>query len=83
MRYTTAEMALYLAIDALEAYNICPCAATLREKIYDWYNHTDVTDPEVLAAVALEGKKWRPDFTYDQMLEIRNYWFPQEQYEVH
>lgn len=54
---------------------------SIYDKVYDWYCHSDVTDPEVLAACALEGEKWTPAASYQDMLEMRDYWFPKNPYD--
>ena len=78
--YSTVENAVKIAIDIFEAEHILVTTDSIRNTIYDWYEHTDVTDPEVLAACAIEGFRWYPGATYQEMLEIRDHWFPQDPY---
>ena len=81
MTYMTVEAAINLVIENLEANRI-PCdTPSIRARVTSWYEHTDITDPEVLAACALEGKNWTPAATYQWMLEARDYWFPQNPYD--
>lgn len=81
MTYTTVENAVKLVIDTLEANMITEQTDTIRAKVYSWYEHSDVTDPEMLAACALEGKFWFPGATYQWMLEAKEYWFPVNPYD--
>lgn len=74
--YSTVEMAVRLVIENLEANHITETTDTIRARVYSWYNHSDIADPEVLAACALEGKSWYPGATYQQMLDAKEQWFP-------
>lgn len=74
--FSTVAAAIDLAINHLEANKIACDTESIANIIYDWYSHSDVTDPEILAACALEGIKWRPGATYQEMLEIKDFWFP-------
>lgn len=79
--YTTVENAVKIAVDLFEANHIVSDTESIRRRIYGWYNHSDVTDPEVLAACALEGKDWFPGATYEEMLEAKAEWFPDVVYD--
>lgn len=73
--YTTAEKAVTLAIEKLENNNIVCDTKSIRNKIYSWYNHSDITDPQVLAGCALEGRDWYFGATYEYMMEAKEKWF--------
>lgn len=75
-RYTTVEAAVQLVIENLEANHIISNTESIRNRVYSWYTHSDVTDPEVLAACALEGKDWYPGARYEDMLAAKDLWFP-------
>lgn len=77
--YTTVEKAVDLVVRLLEANNVTETNDTIRARVYDWYIHSDVTDPEVLAACALEGK-WHPGTSYAEMLDYKEWWFPTDLY---
>lgn len=79
-RYTTVENAVTLAIKTFEANHIVSDTESIRNRIYSWYSHSDVTDPEVLAACGMEGW-WYPAVTYDDMLRMKENWFPENPYE--
>lgn len=80
-KYTTAEDAIRLVIDILEANHLVSDTENIRKRVYSWYNHSDVADSEMLAACAMTGKDWFPGATYEYMIEVKNYWFPPIPYE--
>ena len=77
-RYATVEAAVILVIDYYEANHITCNTDFIRNRVYSWYSHSDVTDPEILAACTLLGIDWFPEATYKMMVEAKNYWFPQD-----
>ncbi len=79
--FTAVEQATNLAIQLFEANYITINYASVKDCVFSWYNNTDITDPEILAACALEGKNWFPGATYQQMLDAKEQWFPQNPYE--
>ena len=83
-RYATVEAAVVLVVKNLEANHIaCNTENTecIRNRVYSWYSHSDVTDPEMLAACALLGTDWFPEATYKMMVDAKNYWFPKNPYD--
>ena len=80
-KYTTVEAAVNLVIQNLEANHIASDSESIRNRVYSWYSHSDVTDPEMLAACALEGKNWFPGATYQYMVEAKQQWFPENLYD--
>jgi hypothetical protein len=80
-KYTAAETAISLVIENMEINHIACNTESIRARVYGWYNNSDVTDPEILAACALEGKDWYPGATYQDMLDAKNYWFPKNLYD--
>ncbi len=80
-KYTTAETAITLVIENFEINRIACDTKCIRNRVYDWYNNSDVTDPEMLAACALEGIDWFPGATYKLMLEMKERWFPKDPYD--
>lgn len=81
VKYTAAETATSLAIEIMEINYITCDTVSIRNRVYGWYNNSDVTDPEVLAACALEGIDWFPGATYKLMLEMKERWFPKNPYD--
>ena len=81
MMYTTVETAVKMAVDLLEANHIMNDTDSIYRRVMTWYEHTDIADPEILAACALTGKDWFPGATYDMMLEAKEEWFPHNPYD--
>ena len=79
-RYATVEAAVDLVVKTFEANHIVSDSECIRQRVYSWYSHSDVTDPEILAACAIEGW-WYPAATYDDMLMMKEGWFPEDPYE--
>lgn len=79
-RYTTVEEAVSLAMKTFEANHIISDTECIRQRVYSWYSHSDVTDPEILAACAIEGWWW-PAATYQDMLDAKEEWFPKNIYD--
>ena len=79
--YATVEKAVSLVVENLEANYITCNTDCIRDRVYSWYNNSDVTDPEVLAACALTGENWHPGVTYQDMLDAKEWWFPQNPYD--
>ena len=78
--YETAEKAVDLVISNYENNSIVYDVDTIRGYVYSWYLNTDVTDPEVLAACALEEENWFSGASYKYMLEAKDKWFPTDPY---
>jgi len=79
--FSTVEAAVLLVVENFEVNQIVCDTNCIRNRILTWYEHSDVTDPEVLAACALEGKDWYPDATYEDMLNAKEWWFPKNPYD--
>ena len=80
-RYATVEAAVILVIENLEANHIACNTECIRNKVYNWYVHSDVADPEILAACVLMGMDWAPDVTYKDMLDAKEQAFPQNPFD--
>lgn len=80
-RYSTVDAAANLAIEILEANHVSCDSDSIYRRVFSWYVHSDVTDPEILAACALTEKDWYPEATYEDMIAAKEYWFPQNPYE--
>jgi hypothetical protein len=81
-KYSTVDAAVNLVIENFEANHIVCDETSIYKRVYSWYCHSDVTDPEMLAACALMGTDWFPGANYDYMLAAKNYWFPQDIYNI-
>ena len=78
--YTTVKHAIDLVIDTLEHNNKHIPYECIYERVQNWYNNTDVTDPEILAGCALFCDFYK-DVTYADMLYMKEWWFPTEEEE--
>ena len=79
-RYSTVDMAVTMVFENFEANHITYDEKSVVNRVYSWYSHSDVTDPEILAACALMGKDWFPGATYQDMLDAKEWWFPKNPY---
>ena len=59
-----------------ECEGIMETSASIRERAIEWYNHSDITDVEILSAAVYLGN-YNPNITYNKILIIRNMLFPQ------
>ena len=80
MTNTTIRNATNLTNFLQKANGIYESIHSIETRVTGWYNHTDVTDIEVLAAAALIGN-YNKKFTYDDMLDAHQWWFPHNPYE--
>lgn len=74
--------AVELANKFLEAENIHVANAQLMKRAVKWYDHTEITDPETLAAVVLYGD-FDPSIRIDVIEELTQFYFPTEPFELH
>lgn len=80
-RYSTVDMTVTMVFENFEANHITYDEKSVVNRVYSWYSHSDVTDPEILAACALMGKDWFPGATYQDMLDAKEWWFPKNPYD--
>ena len=62
-------------VDAFEFEQIFMDNTTIDWRITDWYNHTDYTDVETLAALVM-GSEYRASITCDEVEEMKEFFFP-------
>ena len=67
--------AVELVSNLLAAEGAYELPQSIEKRCLDWYNHSEITDPEMLAAAALNGP-YNPEFTWDDLLALRNFFFP-------
>jgi hypothetical protein len=75
--YKAVEDAVTLVSDILEANYKVADNHSIRQRVLTWYEHTDIADPQMLAACALTGRDWFPAARYKWMLAAKEEWFPQ------
>lgn len=81
MVFSTVEAAVNMVVENFEINGISVNTDAIRNDVYSWYVHSDVADPEILAACVLMGMTWTPDATYKDMLEAKEQAFPQNPFE--
>lgn len=52
-----------------------PLTLDLKAKAENWYNYTEITDAETLAAVTLSGD-FKPGITIKEIEQIKEFFFP-------
>ena len=60
-----------------EAENIYETNNTIYNRCLDWYNHSEIIDAEMLAAVALNGP-YDPNLKWNDLVAAKEYYFPTE-----
>lgn len=68
-----------------EAERIMETEASIRKRVLDWYNHTDITELELLVAAAWLGG-YHEAIEYDVIVATREMLYPQmpiEMYNFH
>lgn len=81
MNMTLLTEALKLVNEFYEAEGIYETDAVIMEVATKWYNHTEIVDAEMLAAVTMYGS-YTPSLTWEDILAIKESFFPTAPYEV-
>lgn len=81
MVFSTVEAAVDIVVENFEINRISVNTDAIRNSVYSWYVHSDVADPEILAACVLMGMDWAPDVTYKDMLDAKEQMFPQNPFD--
>lgn len=69
------EEVFKVVVDAFEFEQIIMDNETIDRRITDWYNHTDYTDVETLAALVM-GSEYKASITCDEVEEMKEFFFP-------
>lgn len=70
------EQAVKLVVDYFEANHISVNSESIRHRVLDWYNHSDIADAEILAAAAIESE-YECGADYDTILAWKEFYFPE------
>jgi hypothetical protein len=73
--WSLIEQATKLAQDFYSTENIYENSKITREKALDWYNHTEITDAEMLAAAVISGH-YRAGTAWDELEDLKEFYFP-------
>lgn len=69
------EKSIKLVIDLFEAEGIMEDSKVIVHNVMTWYNKTDVTDAEMLAAAAISGP-YRFGTSWDELIDLKEFYFP-------
>ncbi len=69
------EEVFKIVVDAFEYEHILMDNKTIDRRITDWYNHTDYTDAETLAALVMYSD-YKSHITPKDVEEIKEFFFP-------
>ena len=70
------EEAIKLAIQYYEANRLTVDTKSIKKRVLDWYNHSDIADAEILAAAAIESE-YECGADYDTILAWKEFYFPE------
>ena len=76
------EDAINLVTEYNEVEGIYETYEDIKARAINWYNHTEITEAEMLAAVMLTGD-FNPGMTWREIEEARAFFFPCEPLEFH
>lgn len=79
--YSTVESAVELVLIIYEANHNMTNTEVIRKQVYSWYNHTDITDSEMLAACVIQFGYYHPEVTLDDMKIAKHEWFPENPFD--
>jgi hypothetical protein len=75
INYSLIEQATKLVQDFYEAEGIYESSKITREKILDWYEHTDIKDAQTLAAASISGY-YRMGTISKELEDLKEFYFP-------
>lgn len=64
--------------DYFEAENITATNQTITNQAIEWYNHSEITDAEMLAAAVMTYGNYKPGTTWDELEQLRDFYFPSD-----
>lgn len=66
--------AVKLVNEIYEAEGIMENTESIRRKVQNWYDHTDITSAEMLASASMLGD-YSPSISYDDIVRLCEYYF--------
>ena len=73
--YNLINAAVTLVNEYNEAENIFEATTIIQERVLSWYNNTDITDSEMLAAAAILIGSYTPT-EYSEVMKAKEFLFP-------
>lgn len=65
-----------LITDYFEAENIYVATSIIDAQARDWYNHSEIYESEMLAAVVMSYGYYKAGFTWNELEQLRDFYFP-------
>lgn len=75
------ERATGMVVEFFELEGTAVDTESIRKRVTEWYNHTDITEPEMLASAAWIGE-YNPKIKYQSIEEAKTVLYPEEPLEV-
>lgn len=75
MNMRLIENAVRLVVELFECEGIYESTVTITERAINWYNHTEITDEEMLAAVTISGR-YDSSLSWKELERIKEFYFP-------
>lgn len=66
--------AVSIVVEYFAAEGIFERTESIKSRAINWYNHSEIVAPQMLAAVVISGD-YRP-ITWNEVLEIEEFYFP-------
>ena len=78
MNMTLIAETVRLVNSYLEAENIMVSNQTIEAQAKDWYNHSEIVEAEMLAAAVMNYGFYRVGTKWDELEQLREFYFPSE-----
>lgn len=70
------EQAVQLAIEHFEMKGLTMNTSIIKQRVLNWYNHSDIADTEMLAAAAIVDD-YDLSYTYEDIISWKEFYFPE------
>lgn len=75
MNTNLIEITVKMVTDYFETEGITESTVTIKTRAERWYNHTEITDAQTLAAVVMSGD-FEPGITIKEIQQIEEFFYP-------
>ena len=69
------EEAVQMVVELFEYEGISESTVTITARAINWYNHSEIVDSEMLAAVVISGD-YNPSLSWKELERIKEFYFP-------
>jgi hypothetical protein len=80
MNLKLIEDAVSMVVEYFEYEHICENSDSIRKRVIDWYNNTDIADARTLAATAMSGS-YVKGITWNEIMKIEDFFYPENPYD--